>query len=241
MLERELDARDNLTVKVYPTRHGRRITSSSFRVSGVTIDNDPDSLKYTIAPDGQSVEFSAGDAAEDGQVVTGTIEGEQEGVDPGVLKAPFSFTIADVNPDGIDLEPAEPQPDGLGTDGGTAGPAPGPAPEPGGPETGGIDGTSEPAPTAPGGTGTDGTGVGGAEGGTEEPPPPPAPGPGGAPPPPPPPPQPAPMRAPGGPGQTPGPAQVAAPGFRAPNPPPPPPPKPPTGRAPGAGGGPRGR
>lgn len=195
-LTREFDASEPLRVNVFPTRRGRRVTSQSFRVANVTINDNPDALMYTIAEDGQSVEFTAGDAAEDGQVITGVIEGEEEGTDPATLRAEFEFTVVNVNPDGVELEAEPGNSDGVELEPGTG-------------DAGGDAGAGGEPPTADGDAGTDA--AGGDVGGDAGPAPAPAPAPGAPPgptqvapgfrppgPPPPPPPPPAPPAAPRG-------------------------------------------
>jgi hypothetical protein len=224
VLTHEFDAGDVLKVRAFPTRRGRRRPSQSFRIRNVTVDENPDSLRWTIDPDGQSVTFEAGDAAENGQVITGAIEAVEDGAGENTLTAQFQLTIIDAQSDGVELEIEENPTDGVDIEPEPT-PTPGPTPEPG-------PTPDEPAPEP--GTGDAGTGdvpPPPGPGGPPPPPPPPAPGPGGAPPPPPPPPPaPAPMRAPGGQG----PQQVAAPGFQGQNPPPP------QGNAPGRAAGGRG-
>lgn len=219
MLTHDFDAGDVLKVRVFPTRHGKRRQSPSFRVNNVTVDENPDALRWTIDPDGQSVTFESGDAIANGQVIAGTIEATEDGAGENDLTAQFQLTVIDAQSDGVDLEVEENPTDGVDLQ-----PEPPPTPTP----------TPEPPPTPEPGTGDAGTGDA-----PPPPPPPPPPGPGGPPPPPPPPPPPAPapMRAPGGQG----PQQVAAPGFQGQNPPPPPPPSNAAGRAPGARGATRNR
>lgn len=151
MFEQEFDATEPLKISVFPTRKGKRHKPEGFRVANVVIDENEGSVTNEISEDGQSVTFTATDAAESGQVISGIIEATEPGAVDADLQAEFRLTLADLASDGIDLEKSENPSDGLDLESGGG--------EPGGvpsPETGGVEGGSGPAPTAPGGTATGG-------------------------------------------------------------------------------------
>jgi hypothetical protein len=155
VLTHEFDAGDVLKVRAFPTRRGRRRPSQSFRIRNVTVDENPDSLRWTIDPDGQSVTFEAGDAAENGQVITGAIEAVEDGAGENTLTAQFQLTIIDAQSDGVELEVEENPTDGVDiepanarTDSRTRTDSDEPAPEPG---TGDAGTGDVPPPPGPGG------------------------------------------------------------------------------------------